>query len=54
MQDFVLFLKFRASKDVADNQGQVKAIRKGGSLAGKLKFIADDFNATPEGVEEYM
>ena len=54
LQDYVLFLKYRANKNATDDQSLKKTIRKGGSLAGKLKYIANDFNATPEGFEEYM
>ena len=44
--DFILFLKAKEKNKVTE--------RKSNLLKGKLKFMADDFDETPDCFKEYM
>ncbi len=44
--DFIKFLKEKENKNVEE--------RKSNILAGNLKYIADDFDDTPDCFKEYM
>ena len=53
--EFIQFLKYKKKKDDAKkNTKEINAEQKFDLMAGKLVYMADDFDETPECFKEYM
>lgn len=52
--DFIMFLKSKKSKNSASQKNVPRPKRELNTLAGKLIYMADDFDETPECLAGYL
>ena len=54
--EFIYFLKYRKNKgtELTDKNSSERKGRKENILAGKLTFMADDFDETPDCFKDYI